>query len=151
MIFADFCRPVRTSDLEKALNSTLSGLGYKILTVKENYISEEYINEKFVPVKEGIEYEVRKSFLGPKMYFGFKFDSGVIEGSRAPSYEKEYTKQLYGWTFSWNKDKYENTLLDVLKNTIKKVDDATKVNTGGLKYFITTIGYTWLYRNKTNR
>ena len=41
MIFADFRKPVKTSDLEKVLNTTLSELGYKVLKVTDNYSSEE--------------------------------------------------------------------------------------------------------------
>ena len=127
MIFANFRRPVKTSDLEDALNSTLSGLGYKILNIKKNCISTGHINNEFLSLNEGIEYEVRKNFLEPKIYFGIKFNPRIIEGSCAIFYEKEYVRQLYGWVYSLNENKYENILADVLKNTIKKVDDTTKV------------------------
>ena len=121
MIFADFRKPVKTSDLEKVLNTTLSELGYKVLKVKDNYPSEEYSQGKMVPVKEGIEYEVRKSFLEPKMYFGIKFYPNFDEKSHRFVYEQEQVKQLYGWAYSFNEKKYKNALLKVVKTVINKI------------------------------
>ncbi len=127
MIFASFREPVKTSELEKALNSTLSELGYKILNVSDNYHTKEFLDGKFVPMKEGIEYEVKKGLLGPKIYFGLKFDLRLKGDIRTIFYEEELAKQLYAWTYSLNEDKYESTLLDVLKTTIKKVDNPVNV------------------------
>ncbi|MCL5976214.1 MAG: hypothetical protein M1580_01290 [Candidatus Parvarchaeota archaeon] len=121
MIFADFRKPVKTSELEKVLSATLSELGYKILKVKDNHPSEEYSQGKMVPVKEGIEYEVRKSFLEPKMYFGLKFYPNFDEKSHRFVYEQEQAKQLYGWAYSFKEEKYKNALLEVIKTVINKI------------------------------
>ena len=132
MIFADFSEPVKTSELEKALSNALSDLGYKVKKVKDNYCSKEYIEGKFVPVKEGVEYEVRRSFLEPKIYVGFKFQLNFEEKLGKLIYKKEQAKKLYGWVYSINKSKYEDTLLEIIKTTINKMsrncETETKAN-----------------------
>lgn len=132
MIFADFSEPVKTSELEKALSNALSDLGYKVKKVKDNYCSKEYIEGKLVPVKEGIEYEVRRSFLEPKIYVGFKFQLNFEEKLGKLIYKKEQAKKLYGWVYSINKSKYEDTLLEIIKTTINKMsrncETETKAN-----------------------
>ncbi len=132
MIFADFSEPVKTSELEKALSNALSDLGYKVKKVKDNYCSKEYIEGKFVPVKEGVEYEVRRSFLEPKIYVGFKFQLNFEEKLGKLIYKKEQAKKLYGWVYSINKNKYEDTLLEIIKTTINKMsrncETATKAD-----------------------
>lgn len=139
MIFADFNEPVKTSDLEKVLNSTLSELGYKILKVKDSYPSEEYSHGKMVPVKEGIEYEVRKNFLEPKMFFGLKFSLNFDEKSHRFRYQQEEAKQLYGWVYSFKEDKYKNDLLEVIKTAVNKIssknETTNEANTIQITYY----------------
>ena len=129
MIFADFSKPVKTSELEKALSSALSDLGYKVKKVKDNYSSKEYIENKFVPIKEGVEYEIRRSFLEPKIYVGFKFELNFKEDAGKLVYQKEHAKQLYGWVYSINRSRYESTLLEIIKTTINKMNRNNETET----------------------
>ncbi len=129
MIFADFSEPVKTSELEKALTDTFSDLGYKVKKVNDNYYSKEYIEGKFVPVKEGVEYEIRRNLLEPKIYVGFKFQLAFEEKLGKLVYKGEQAKQLYGWVYSINKSKYENTLLEIMKTTINKMNRNNETET----------------------
>ena len=129
MILADFSEPVKTSELEKALSNALSDLGYKVKKVNDNYYSKEYIEGKFVPVKEGVEYEIRRSFLEPKIYVGFKFELNFKEDAGKLVYQKEHAKQLYGWVYSINRGRYESTLLEIIKTTINKMNRNNETET----------------------
>ena len=122
MIFADFSESVKTSELEKALSNALSDLGYKVKKVKDDYCSKEYLEGEFVPIKEGVEYEVRRSFLEPKIYVGFKFKLAFKEKFGNLAYNKEEAEQLYGWVYSINKSKYDKILLEIIKTTINKIN-----------------------------
>ena len=121
MILAEFSEPVKTSELEKALSNTLSDLGYKIKTVKDNSCSKEYIEGKFVPIKEGVEYEVKRGFLEPKIYVGFKFELAFEQKLGKFRYKDEMARQLYGSLYSVNKSKHENSLLEIIKTTINEI------------------------------
>ncbi|MGC8533803.1 MAG: hypothetical protein ACP5MV_04230 [Candidatus Parvarchaeum sp.] len=135
MIFADFKETVKTSDLEKVLDATFSELGYKVLRVKDNYHSEEYFEGKMIPIKEGIEYEVRKNFLGPKMYFGFKFKTGFEGKLQKFVYDKEQARQLYGWVYSLKEDKYKDDLLEVINTAVNKINNENKANLANITYY----------------
>ncbi|MCL4397402.1 hypothetical protein M1494_03605 [Candidatus Parvarchaeota archaeon] len=136
MIFANFQEPVKTSDLEKVLSTTFSELGYKVLKVKDNHPSEEYILGKMVPVKEGIEYEIRKNLLGPKMYFGLKFDLDFEERSHKWVYEQEQAKQVYGWVYSIRPEKYKDALLEVINTAVNKINKDVEVrNEAKITYY----------------
>jgi hypothetical protein len=136
MIFADFRNPVKTSDLEKALSTTLSELGYKSIKVRDNYPLEKYLAANLPPVKEGIEYEVRKGLLEPKMYFGLKFKLDFEEKSQRFVYEQEQANELYGWAYSINPEKYKNVLLDVINATVNKINSKNETtNEANITYY----------------
>lgn len=122
MMFADFDRAVKTSDLEKALSTTLTELGYKTLKVTDDYCSKEYVQGEMVPIKEGVEYEVRRNFLTPKIRIGFKFKHDYDINSNKLIYRKELAKQLYASVYSLNSARYEKTLLDIIKSTVNKIN-----------------------------
>lgn len=132
MIFADFRDPVKTSELEKTLSNALSDLGYKVKKVKDHCRSNEYIDGKLVPIKEGVEYEIRRSFLEPKIYVGFRFERAFEQKLDKFRYKNEVARQLYGWVYSINKSRYEDTLREIIKTTINKMnrnpETATKAN-----------------------
>ena len=52
MLYADFEVSINTSELEEALNGSLSKLGYKVISVKDRYLYKEYRDNNFVPVKK---------------------------------------------------------------------------------------------------
>ncbi|MCL4376377.1 hypothetical protein M1558_02710 [Candidatus Parvarchaeota archaeon] len=67
--------------------------------------------------------------LEPKIYVGFKFQLAFEEKLGKLVYKGEQAKQLYGWVYSINKSKYENTLLEIMKTTINKMNRNNETET----------------------
>lgn len=130
MLYADFEVSINTSELEEALNGSLSKLGYKVISVKDRYLYKEYRDNNFVPVKKGIEYEVKKGLLGRKTYIGLDFhrDSDSAKKTGEFLISSDLTDSLYSFNFSLNKDESEKDLLNIIKTTMSAIPYCPKTS-----------------------
>lgn len=121
MLYANFEVAINKSELEEALKGSLNKLGYKVLSVKDRYSHKEYKDGKFVPVIEGVDYEVKKGFLRSKILVGFDFYWNFERKTGAFLISPDLVKSLYSAARSLNKKKYENELLNIVKTTMDAI------------------------------